>query len=99
MGELTADIEFLEEILEKIDSLSLRDQDEGTQMLRDKIAELNNPKEGTVKHYICNDCGESEPCRLSQPDAYIIPEYCPNNDGENEWASWKIDTEHQEDQK
>jgi len=24
---------------------------------------------------------------------FIDPEYCPNNDGDNEFASWKIDTE------
>jgi len=35
----------LEEILKKIDSFSLRDQDEGTQMLRDKIAALTNQKD------------------------------------------------------
>jgi len=40
MSELTADIEFLEEILEKVDSLSLLNQDEGIQMLKDQISHM-----------------------------------------------------------
>ena len=49
MSELTEDIEFLEEILEKIDSLSLLDQDEGTQMLRDQISHMRKRLSQTVE--------------------------------------------------
>jgi len=51
MCELTADIKFLEEILEKVDSLSLLDQDEGIQMLKDQISHMQKrlPQDGVVK--------------------------------------------------
>jgi len=44
--ELIAD---LEKILEKIDSLSLLDQDEGTQMLRDQISHMRKRLSQTME--------------------------------------------------
>lgn len=42
MSELKEDIEFLEEVLDKVDSINLHDRLEGIQMLRDQIKHMKH---------------------------------------------------------
>jgi len=49
-----------------------------------------------MRKYICTDCSFDCKCVLTQPDDIIKPEYCPSNDGNNEYAKW-VEIEREED--